>query len=55
LFASANSIWIPWVEEQGLELRFGDAYRAYRINVPAVIPRLRPWTAAAQSSAHKKS
>lgn len=43
LFLGLNSIYIPLVEEQGLEVRFGDAYRRYRINVPAVIPRLRPW------------
>ena len=43
LFLGLNSIYIPWVEEQGLEIRFGDAYREYRINVPMVVPRLRPW------------
>ena len=43
LFLGLNSIMIPWVEEQGLEVRFGDAYRQYRINVPVVVPRLRPW------------
>jgi protein-S-isoprenylcysteine O-methyltransferase Ste14 len=43
LFLGVNSIYIPWVEEQGLEVRFGDAYRQYRINVPVLIPRLRPW------------
>jgi protein-S-isoprenylcysteine O-methyltransferase Ste14 len=43
LFLGINSIFIPWVEEQGLEVRFGDAYREYRINVPVLIPRLRPW------------
>jgi protein-S-isoprenylcysteine O-methyltransferase Ste14 len=43
VFLALNSIYIPWVEEQDLEIRFGDAYRDYRINVPVVIPRLRPW------------
>jgi protein-S-isoprenylcysteine O-methyltransferase Ste14 len=43
LFLGLNSIYIPWVEEQGLEIRFGDAYREYRINVPMMVPRLRPW------------
>jgi protein-S-isoprenylcysteine O-methyltransferase Ste14 len=43
LFLGLNSAYIKVVEEQGLEVRFGDAYRQYRINVPPVIPRLRPW------------
>ena len=43
LFLGLNSVYIKVVEEQGLEVRFGDAYRQYRINVPPVIPRLRPW------------
>lgn len=29
-------------EEQELEARFGDAYRAYRAQVPAFVPRWRP-------------
>lgn len=44
LFLGLNSMMIPLVEEPGLETRFGDAYRQYRINVPVVIPRLSPWT-----------
>ena len=37
------AIYFPLFEEPGLELRFGDAYRRYKANVPRWIPRLRPW------------
>jgi protein-S-isoprenylcysteine O-methyltransferase Ste14 len=34
-------VW--YLEEPGLEKRFGDTYRAYRRNVPRWIPRVTPW------------
>jgi protein-S-isoprenylcysteine O-methyltransferase Ste14 len=43
LFLMANLIYIPLVEERSLEGRFGQEYARYRQNVPAWIPRLRPW------------
>jgi protein-S-isoprenylcysteine O-methyltransferase Ste14 len=33
-----------YVEEPGLEKRFGESYREYKRNVPRWIPRWRPWT-----------
>jgi protein-S-isoprenylcysteine O-methyltransferase Ste14 len=44
-FVAANALWTPLVEEPGLERRFGEEYRAYRREVPAWVPRLRPWNA----------
>ena len=38
-----NLIYIPFLEERGLEKRFGEDYRIYKKNVPRWIPRLRPW------------
>lgn len=38
-----NAVYIPLVEEKGLEARFDGAYRKYKANVPRWIPRLRPW------------
>jgi protein-S-isoprenylcysteine O-methyltransferase Ste14 len=43
-FVLLNLIYIPVLEEPGLERRFGEAYRTYKRNVPRWIPRLRPWT-----------
>jgi protein-S-isoprenylcysteine O-methyltransferase Ste14 len=43
IFAVANLIYIPWLEEPGLERRFGESYRVYKEHVPRWIPRLRPW------------
>lgn len=47
LFAAAavllHLFYIPLSEERGLEVRFGEAYRVYRQNVPRWIPRLTPW------------
>jgi protein-S-isoprenylcysteine O-methyltransferase Ste14 len=42
LFLAVNAVWFPLVEEPGLEERFGDAYDAYRAQVPRWFPRLRP-------------
>lgn len=43
LFISANAIYMPLVEEPGLEARFGDDYRSYKAQVPRWLPRRRPW------------
>lgn len=43
LFLVANLFYIPRVEEAGLEEQFGEAYRDYKRNVPAWIPRIRAW------------
>jgi len=43
LFALVNAIYIPLVEEPGLERRFGERYREYRRNVPRWIPRSTSW------------
>lgn len=45
-FFLANAVYLPLVEERGLEERFGDEYRLYRRNVPRWIPRLTPWPGA---------
>lgn len=37
----ANFIFL---EEPGLDRRFGEEYRRYKKNVPRWIPRLKPWT-----------
>lgn len=38
-----NLVYIPLVEEKGLEKRFGEPYRLYKKNVPRWIPRLTPF------------
>jgi protein-S-isoprenylcysteine O-methyltransferase Ste14 len=43
VFLLLNLIYLPQVEEKGLEHRFGEAYREYKANVPRWIPRLHPW------------
>ncbi|HYH78560.1 MAG TPA: isoprenylcysteine carboxylmethyltransferase family protein [Longimicrobium sp.] len=43
-FFLVNAIYIPLLEEPGLERRFGEPYRAYRRAVPRWIPRPTPWT-----------
>ncbi|NOZ03799.1 MAG: isoprenylcysteine carboxylmethyltransferase family protein [FCB group bacterium] len=59
LIAGAPNIWlmlaVTWaffltqyalivaLEEETLEKLFGEEYRVYRKNVPALIPRLKPW------------
>jgi protein-S-isoprenylcysteine O-methyltransferase Ste14 len=41
MFAVANMVYIPLLEEPRLEERFGAAYREYCRRVPRFIPRLR--------------
>jgi protein-S-isoprenylcysteine O-methyltransferase Ste14 len=43
LFITANAIYMPLVEEPGLERRFGEDYRAYKRNVRRWLPRLDAW------------
>ena len=43
IFAAANALYMPLVEEPGLERRFGEDYRRYRANVPPWVPRLTAW------------
>ena len=43
VFLLLNVIYLPRVEEKGLEQRFGEDYQQYKANVPRWIPRTRPW------------
>ena len=43
LVLAANAVYMPLVEEPGLERRFGEEYERYRAHVPRWIPRVRPW------------
>ncbi len=43
LFIIANLIYIPMLEEKGLEKRFGKEYLEYKKNVPRWIPRIKAW------------
>jgi len=36
--------FVRWYEEPTLTRQYGEQYVAYKSNVPAWIPRLRPWT-----------
>ena len=50
-FFVINAIYIPILEEPGLERRFGDDYRAYKRSVPRLLPRLTgPRSAAGRPS-----
>ena len=44
VFFVLNVIYIPLVEEPGLEKRFGEEYRQYKTHVPRWIPRLTPYS-----------
>jgi protein-S-isoprenylcysteine O-methyltransferase Ste14 len=48
IFAAVNLVYIPLLEEPFLRERFGADYDEYRRHVPRWIPRLRPWTPAAE-------
>jgi protein-S-isoprenylcysteine O-methyltransferase Ste14 len=43
-FLVVNAVWMPLVEEPGLERRFGDEYDDYKRNVPRWVPRRTPWS-----------
>jgi protein-S-isoprenylcysteine O-methyltransferase Ste14 len=43
VFFIGNAIYFPFVEEKGLEKRFGKDYRQYMAHVPRWIPRIYPW------------
>lgn len=43
VFFVGNTIYFRFIEEKGLEKRFGDDYRNYKARVPRWIPRLGPW------------
>jgi protein-S-isoprenylcysteine O-methyltransferase Ste14 len=47
LFFSINHVYFIMSEEPGLEMRFGESYRLYKMNVPRWIPRLKPWISEA--------
>ena len=42
---SLNLVYIPLLEEPGLERRFGDDYKLYKRSVRRWIPRWHPWHA----------
>lgn len=42
IFLSINMIYIPLVEEKGLQKRFGEDYVEYKRHVPRWIPLMRP-------------
>lgn len=54
-FFVINAIYIPLVEEPGLERRFGAPYAEYRRHVPRWIPRRTPWIAEAETEASARS
>jgi protein-S-isoprenylcysteine O-methyltransferase Ste14 len=41
LLAVAMHVWLVWVEEPRLRVRFGEAYDAYLVSVPRWVPRRR--------------
>ena len=41
-----NTIYFIYLEEPGLEKRFGEEYIQYKKNVPRWLPRLNPWQPA---------
>lgn len=43
LFLGINMLYFPFVEEKGLERRFGQDYLAYRRAVPRWLPRMTPF------------
>ena len=47
-FFLINLVYIPLLEEPGLEERFGRPYRVYKQNVPRWLPKLKPWDDAGE-------
>ena len=43
VFFAINAIYIPLIEEEGLERRFGDEYREYKRHVGRWMPRIKAW------------
>jgi len=43
IFMISNFLYIPMVEEKGLEKRFGQPYLRYKEEVPRWMPKLKPW------------
>jgi len=43
VFFIGNTVYFRFIEEKGLEKRFGDDYRRYKARVPRWIPRLQGW------------
>ncbi len=48
-FLLINHAYFLLSEEPGLERRFGESYREYRVHVPRWIPRIRPWPESSDS------
>jgi protein-S-isoprenylcysteine O-methyltransferase Ste14 len=46
LFFAVNHVYFIFLEEPGLEKRFGQEYVEYRQNVPRWLPCLKPWKPA---------
>jgi protein-S-isoprenylcysteine O-methyltransferase Ste14 len=44
----ATASFVRWYEEPTLTRQYGSEYVQYRANVPGWVPRLHPWTAAAE-------
>ncbi len=42
-FFFLNTVYFVFVEEPGLERRFGESYLRYKATVPRWIPKLRPY------------
>ncbi len=57
LIGYATVVWMSfnafvlWYEEPTLRRRYGNAYEAYRANVPRWVPRMTPWTGTTERSA----
>jgi protein-S-isoprenylcysteine O-methyltransferase Ste14 len=45
-FFAINAVYMPLVEEPGLERRFGDDYLRYKAHVPRWLPKPTPWEPA---------
>jgi protein-S-isoprenylcysteine O-methyltransferase Ste14 len=43
VFIIINHVYFVFLEEPGLEKRFGEPYRLYKDSVPRWVPRLGPW------------